>query len=55
MRENYTLTRLYIDVALRDGEIVELPNAQAHYLGNVLRKAVGDSVRVFNGESGRHL
>jgi len=52
MRENYTLTRLYVDAVLRGGEVVELSNAQAHYLGNVLRKAVGDSVRVFNGESG---
>ena len=52
MRKNYTLTRLYLDAVLRGGEVVELSKEQAHYLGNVLRKAVGDSVRVFNGENG---
>ena len=52
MRENYTLTRLYVDAAMSAGAALELSKEQAHYLSNVLRKAVGDSVRVFNGESG---
>jgi len=52
MRENYTLTRLYLGASLREGETIELPREQAHYLGNVLRKDVGDAVRVFNGENG---
>lgn len=52
MRENYTLTRLYVDDALSDGEIVELAKKQAHYLGNVLRKGEGDVLRVFNGSDG---
>ena len=55
MRENYTLTRLFVDVALSQGEAVELPKEQAHYLRNVLRKGEGDAVRLFNGESGEWL
>ena len=52
MRENYTLTRLYVEAALSEGGTVALSREQAHYLGNVLRKGVGDAVRVFNGENG---
>ena len=52
MRENYTLTRLFVEAALSEGETVELPKEQAHYLRNVLRKGEGDAVRLFNGESG---
>ncbi|WP_026940727.1 16S rRNA (uracil(1498)-N(3))-methyltransferase [Hellea balneolensis] len=52
MRENYTLTRLYVNAVLAEGESVTLSKAQSHYLGNVLRKGKGDSVRLFNGESG---
>lgn len=52
MRENYTLTRLYVNAALSEGEAVQLTKEQAHYLGNVLRKGEGDAVRLFNGESG---
>ena len=52
MRENYTLTRLYLDASLTAGTGVALDNAQAHYLGTVLRKSVGDTVRVFNGKDG---
>lgn len=57
MRENYTqktytLPRLYVEMPLSEGETLDLTKEQAHYLGNVLRKALGDSARVFNGESG---
>ena len=52
MRENYTLTRLYIDAPLSAGASLDLPKDQAHYLVTVLRKSVGDSVRVFNGDNG---
>ena len=55
MRENYTLTRLYVEEALNEGETFELPKEQAHYLRNVLRKGEGDAVRLFNGESGEWL
>ena len=52
MRENYTLPRLYLDTPLSDGADIALDKAQAHYIGTVLRKAVGESVRVFNGRDG---
>ena len=52
MRENYTLTRLYIDAALTQGAAIELPADQARYLGTVLRKTAGDELRVFNGQDG---
>jgi 16S rRNA (uracil1498-N3)-methyltransferase len=52
MRENYALPRLYIDAALAQGAVIELSQAQSHYLFAVLRKRLGDSVRVFNGPGG---
>ena len=52
MRENYTLPRLYIDTALSLGVDITLDKAQAHYLGTVLRKSVGDALRIFNGREG---
>ena len=52
MRENYTLTRLFIAAPLTEGAAIELTKEQAHYLGTVLRKVAGDSLRVFNGEGG---
>ena len=52
MRENYTLTRLFISSPLTQGAAIALTKEQAHYLGTVLRKSTGDSLRVFNGESG---
>lgn len=52
MRENYTLTRLFLEADLRAGETVDIPREHTHYLGNVLRKSIGDSIRVFNGRDG---
>ncbi|MGB3455214.1 MAG: 16S rRNA (uracil(1498)-N(3))-methyltransferase [Litorimonas sp.] len=50
MRPNYTLPRLYLDQPLR-GDI-ELSREHAHYFGTVLRKSVGDCVRLFNTQDG---
>lgn len=44
--------RLFVPRPLVLGETVALPDSQAHYLRNVLRASVGDSVYLFNGESG---
>ena len=52
MRENYTLTRIYMDETLEAGARFELPREQAHYLTNVLRLGVTDELRVFNGRDG---
>ena len=52
MRENYTLTRLYIKADLSRGQGVSLSEALRHYLINVLRRKSGDTLRLFNGKDG---
>jgi len=42
------LSRFFIDAPLSLGRC-ELPEAQAHYIGRVLRLAVGDAVQLFDG------
>lgn len=42
------LSRFFIDAPLSLGEH-ELPEAQAHYIGRVLRMAPGDAVQLFDG------
>ena len=42
------LSRFFIDAPLSLGQH-ELPEAQAHYIGRVLRHAVGDVVQLFDG------
>ncbi|MFF7706397.1 16S rRNA (uracil(1498)-N(3))-methyltransferase [Pseudomonas sp. NPDC007930] len=42
------VSRFFIDLPLALGE-VELPEAQAHYVGRVLRLASGDAVQLFDG------
>ena len=55
MRENYTLTRLYIEASLKQDALIALTKEQAHYLGTVLRRKAGEDLRVFNAESGEWL
>jgi 16S rRNA (uracil1498-N3)-methyltransferase len=50
MRADYTLPRLYLDLPLTSE--IDLTREQAHYLGTVLRKRVGDRIRLFNGKGG---
>lgn len=50
MRADHTLPRLYLDQPLK-GEI-DLSREQAHYFGTVLRKRLGDRVRLFNTRDG---
>ena len=52
MRENYTLTRLFLETDLSQGDEIDLSREQAHYLGSVLRRVEGASIRVFNGRDG---
>ena len=47
------LSRFFIDAPLTLGQ-QELPEAQAHYIGRVLRHAVGNAVQLFDG-SGREF
>jgi 16S rRNA (uracil1498-N3)-methyltransferase len=46
------MIRLYVDAALAAGTEVEATEGQAHYLGVVMRRAVGDAVHLFNGRDG---
>jgi 16S rRNA (uracil1498-N3)-methyltransferase len=55
--EYYTnLVRLYVpEPDFAAGEICALSEGQVHYLRNVMRKAAGDKLRVFNGRDGDWL
>src|SRR5262245_12358221 len=44
--------RLFIDVPLSAGAVVELDADRAHYLRNVLRLGAGAAVKLFNGRDG---
>lgn len=44
--------RIFVEGNIDDGATLRLRDAEAHYLRNVLRRRVGDEVRVFNGECG---
>lgn len=44
--------RLYINAPLKTGAAVALSPDQAHYLKNVLRRAEGDRLSLFNGTDG---
>jgi 16S rRNA (uracil1498-N3)-methyltransferase len=47
-----TAPRLFIDADLHEGAAIAASPGQAHYLGTVLRRGVGDPVRLFNGRDG---
>ena len=44
--------RLFVVDALHAGANFALSAAQAHYLGSVMRRSVGDALRLFNGRDG---
>lgn len=44
--------RLFVEVALDEGGAVTLSPEQAHYLGAVMRREIGDPVVLFNGKDG---
>jgi 16S rRNA (uracil1498-N3)-methyltransferase len=44
--------RLFVPAALAADATVLATAAQTHYLGSVMRRAVGDGVRLFNGRDG---
>ena len=44
--------RLFVDVPLADGGLLEPSGAQAHYLLTVMRRRAGDQVVLFNGRDG---
>lgn len=46
------MIRLYTDTDLSPGATVAATENQAHYLGTVMRQAVGQPIRLFNGRDG---
>ena len=44
--------RLFIEATLAAGEALTLSPPQAHYLGNVMRRSPGATIRLFNGQDG---
>lgn len=44
--------RLFVEVPLEAGGAATLASGQAHYLRNVMRRAPGDRIRLFNGRDG---
>ena len=46
------LTRLYVQAPLTDGADLTLGEDQSHFLANVLRAKLGDTLRLFNGRDG---
>lgn len=46
------MIRLYVEADLAAGATVEAAEGQAHYLSGVMRRAVGDAIRLFNGRDG---
>ncbi len=46
------ISRLFLDVDLSPGRVIELPPETANYVGRVLRLRTGDPVVLFNGGGG---
>jgi len=55
MRAFYKLPRLYVTGEIVQGDDIVLPKDQAHFLSRVMRRKIGDQVRVFNGNDGEYL
>lgn len=43
--------RLFVNAELAANTMLSLTREQAHYLGNVMRRSVGDRLEIFNGQS----
>lgn len=46
--------RLFIDMPLTTGEIINLPRDKAHYISHVLRMRIGDSIKLFNNSAAEY-
>ena len=55
MRKFYKLPRLCVMDPLSGGDTIILGKSQSHYLGRVLRRQIGDQVRLFNWSDGEWL
>jgi 16S rRNA (uracil1498-N3)-methyltransferase len=52
MAYDFRAQRLFVDMPLTAGAIIEPDRAQVHYLIHVLRLKAGDAILVFNGRDG---
>jgi len=52
---DFNAQRLFVDGPLSHGQTYDCPAAQVNYLMHVLRLAIGDEIRVFNGRDGEWL
>jgi len=55
MKDRLSSIRLYCPNHLAPGELLHLDAAQAHYLGQVMRRKIGDHLQLFNGRDGAYL
>ncbi|PHS36180.1 MAG: 16S rRNA (uracil(1498)-N(3))-methyltransferase [Robiginitomaculum sp.] len=55
MRDFYKLPRLYVTDQLAHGADITLPDQQSHYLARVMRRNIGDQVRLFGGRNGEYI
>jgi 16S rRNA (uracil1498-N3)-methyltransferase len=46
------MIRLHVETDLTAGTTIDATEGQAHYLGGVMRRAVGETVHLFNGRDG---
>lgn len=52
MNDHRTSIRLYVESPLKENSSVELTPRQSHYLSNVMRQEVGQTILIFNGIDG---
>lgn len=55
MRDTKSIIRLFVQAPLGPGNTLELDRDQAHYVTNVMRRTVGDRLKLFNGADGEWL
>jgi 16S rRNA (uracil1498-N3)-methyltransferase len=46
------MIRLHVETDLTAGTTIDATEGQAHYLGGVMRRSIGDTVHLFNGRDG---
>ncbi len=49
---NHKLIRVFVSLPLAEGASINLNKEQSHYLTNVMRRKISDSVLLFNGSDG---
>jgi 16S rRNA (uracil1498-N3)-methyltransferase len=52
MSRDADMLRMFVECRLEAGARVAIDRAQAHYLGHVMRRGIGDPLLVFNGRDG---